>query len=212
TWDLKSPWETSIARSMAFGIGARTGRSASTLPPAFARRTARSKTSRAWTEFCSVRFSRQRPGNPEAHHGVPVGGGVPLARRRSQYPGRIEPRATAIDAHAGIPRLRCAAVRRRTGVSFGITILRPLPDVAGHVIEAEGVRRFRSHRVGAPPGVALEPGIAVRVGLVVSPEEARCGPGARCVFPLRLARQAISGLVQLPVEPGNVCLRVLPVD
>src|SRR4029079_14160117 len=91
----------------------------------------------------------------------------------------------------------------------------PLPDVAGHVEEAEAVRREGDdRRPGAvaalrPPGELPVPvvrtALAVSLRLVAPDEVAGVAPAARGQLPLGLARQLL-------VCPGGVRLGVLVGD
>ena len=96
-----------------------------------------------------------------------------------------------------------------------VPVGRPLPDVAGHVEEAEAVRREGAdRRPGAvaglrPPGELAVPvvrtSLAARFRLVAPDEVAAVEPAARGQLPLGLARQLLPG-------PGRVRLGVLVGD
>ena len=96
-----------------------------------------------------------------------------------------------------------------------IPVGRPLPDVAGHVVEAVAVRRERADGrrravavVGAPREVAVpvvrEP-LARRLGLVAPDVGRAVETAARRPLPLRLGRQRLAG-------PRGVGLGVLVRD
>src|SRR5207249_671224 len=102
--------------------------------------------------------------------------------------GRVAARARGIDVKAGL-----------------IPVVAPLPDVAGHVVQAEAVGRVGADRGGA--GVAVVGGVAAGEGAlegVGHPLAAGSGlvapvvglavePAAGGVLPLRLGRQALAG-------------------
>src|SRR5262249_39141468 len=106
------------------------------------------------------------------------------------------------------------AVRRRADVALVVAILRPLPDIAHHVVETEPVRGKRADR-RCLPGIPLA-ATGVAVGIVgcngVAPGIGRLWPGARriLVFSPRGQPIRLAGLLRQPsdvsfgIVPGNV--------
>src|SRR4051794_19406289 len=114
-------------------------------------------------------------------HGLPLAGGRPVAEavvRRAQVRAALD--HVAREPAVGV---RAAAVGRVRG-GGGVALTRPLPDVAGHVVEAVAVGRERAPRGRAAVSVDAEvlpgelplPRVRPRPAaweLVVAPREAR---------------------------------------
>src|SRR5262249_30915004 len=130
-----------------------------------------------------------------------------LPRRRAvaqAVVGRAEVRAALHDAarEAVVPGGSTAP----SGAGHGLEpVVRPLPDVAGHVVEAVAVRRIGLDRRGALvaveqqvlPGELALPGIGHHAALrreLLAPREGRAVQAtAGRVLPLGLARQRLAG-------------------
>src|SRR6187401_826819 len=83
--------------------------------------------------------------NPEARIFRADAGNRGVAIGRTQQPGVVVPGAPTEDAQAAIRGFDCRAVRRCTLIAVLVAVLHPLPDVAVHVVEAEGVPGQRPH-------------------------------------------------------------------
>src|SRR6478736_3936078 len=116
-----------------------------------------------------------------------------------------------------------AAVLRRANEIPMPAIPSPLPGIAEHTVEPEGVGP-EAVDIGQQPVVPLA-AAAVAIGFgdpnVVAPPARRGRAGPRSIFPFRLRRQAIGGVAvikrrmgsaSLVVQPGNVFLRVAPIE
>src|SRR6266566_895314 len=95
----------------------------------------------------------------------------------------MQPTAAAIDAHAAARTFGCGPIWRRFGVTAGVTILRPLPNVADDVAKAECIGGLQSHRVRMAIGIVFEPGVVGRVFVIVAPPEPHRCPSPRRIFP-----------------------------
>jgi hypothetical protein len=135
-----------------------------------------------------VTTSRKRPGHTESYNAVATVGGSPFACGRAQRPGPEDQRSSSIAPHAlpGPVRSRVAdagfvgaAIGWRAGVAFGVTILRPLPNIAGHVVKTKSVRGLQSHGMSLATRIVLVPGMIWRRSVIVAPPEARACPGTR---------------------------------
>src|SRR5271166_2577070 len=120
----------------------------------------------------------------------------------------------ADDAQVTIAARPGRTVVRRSFVVVAPTILRPLPDVADHIVEAESIRGERPDRRGllaaplAAAAVAVGHRLAVQLDLV-PPWISRLSSGARRIFVLALGEQPIV-LASDPGEPFHISLRIVP--
>src|SRR5262249_35157968 len=120
--------------------------------------------------------------------------------------GRIGPGAAAGAFAVAVGRAERIMRRALVVVTRLVIILPPLPDVAVHVEQPEGVGRVAADPGGPRQVLAARRGPvrkrAIEVGLVarrrLAPPERRAGPGPARVFPFRLGGQA--------VEPAGVAL------
>src|SRR5262245_10311314 len=123
---------------------------------------------------------RQRPRHPKAEVVESRVPGIPKPQRGAQELGKLEPRAAAYDAEFAIAR------PGRTVGGCGLVavvpaVLRPLPHIAVHLVEAprvwrESIDRHRLPPIGAFRAAAIGE-IAVVVGLV---GRDRAAPPERC--------------------------------
>src|SRR5262249_40994976 len=178
------------------------------------------------------------PGHSNAHIVEPVTRGALEPEGDTQQPRIREPGAAAQNAVAAGSRDPGRAVARRTAIALVIMIavLRPLPDVAERVIEAEGVggeapdRRRHGIAVAAGQerpracsasadvqlGGLIEP-VAVDADrfLLVAEAVARTAAGClhcpRGIFPFGFREQAVAPARFLP-NPIPVGLGVVPVQ
>ena len=81
-------------------------------------------------------------------------------------------------------------------------VLRPLPHVPQHVVQAPRVRRFLAHRLRAMPAVVAGPRNLVEIPVTI-PGRSR----SRRVLPLRLRRQPVPAPSGAPVQPPDERLR-----
>jgi len=97
------------------------------------------------------------------------------------------------------------------------SVLAPFPDIAVHVVEAEGIGREGAYRGGFLAVFARRRAVvavvAVEVGLVradaCSEVEGGAGAGTAGVFPFRFAGQPV-GVAALPTQPGAIGLGLVP--
>src|SRR6185369_3077889 len=115
--------------------------------------------------------------------------GVAVARGGADQARRIAPRAAAQDAALAIAGAPRRAVERAADVELVPAILDPFPDIAEHVVEAEGVRREarNRHRRASAEGATRADAVRVAGADHVAPVIGRRGAGARGIFPFRLA-------------------------
>src|SRR5215469_14868591 len=146
-------------------------------------------------------------------------GGISLAGRWTKEPSRVMPRPATINAKTSVSCFGRRPVVRRSRVGLRVTILRPLPDIAGHVVETETVSRLQTHWVRLTTRIFFEPSMGSRSALVVTPPEP--GGAARpCrILPFRFGGQAVwtvargrAESLQLPIEPGSVGLSIVPAN
>src|SRR4026209_2059471 len=151
----------------------------------------------------------QRSGNSEARvfdtdtasGGVAVGGAEEL--------GVVVPGPAAEDAETAVARCHRSAVRRRARIAVLVAVLDPLPDVAVHIVETEGVAGERPHVERLLAIEALRAAAVFEIGIVVrllvvdrgarGKRRVRVGSprhAARRVLPFRLRHQSV-GLARL---------------
>src|SRR6476469_2530739 len=91
----------------------------------------------------------KRPSDPETKVPEPVVGGEPVTARRAEESRSEEKRPAAHNTVITVTAFDPSrAVRRRAAGGVVVAILRPLPDIARHVVETEPVSRKRPHRRG----------------------------------------------------------------
>src|SRR5690242_2452191 len=102
-------------------------------------------------------------------------------------------------------------------VALRVTVLRPLPDISGHVEQSERVRGLGARLVSSPARVARIPRMIRRRIRGVTPPELRRRAGPCRILPLRLARQPIAhpswralGTAYLIVQPSDIRLCIDP--
>src|SRR6185437_15500274 len=106
----------------------------------------------------------KRPSDPETKVVEPVVGGEPITVRRAKEGRSEEPRPAFHDTARTVSTLDPSrAVRRRADIALVVAILRPLPDIAHHVVETELVRRKGADRRGLPGVPLAATGVAVGV-------------------------------------------------
>jgi hypothetical protein len=88
--------------------------------------------------------SSERPGDPKAAEATPQRRFDSVAIGRAKVCRSIAPGAAALDACRAVCALPCRPVGRSARVAGVTTILRPLPHVAVHVVQAVLSKRFRS--------------------------------------------------------------------
>src|ERR1700691_2521764 len=178
--------------------------------------------------------SRKRSSDAETHDGIAVVGRIAFSGGRAQQPRRKHPRATAINSEAiALAVLRLGVARRglvrapvggHAGVAVVVTVFGPLPNVAGHVVKAECVRRLRAHRMrlaaraekpltSCDTGVGSEPSVAGRAVRIIAPPEFGRGAGACGVLPFGFAGQAVRArMTGFLIQPCDIGFRILPTD
>src|SRR5262249_57150588 len=113
----------------------------------------------------------------------PMVGGKPVGVRRAEEGRSEEPGPAAHDTARTVSALDPSrAVRRRAYVALVVAILRPLTDIAHHVVETEPVRGKRADRRGLP-GVPL----AATGGAVGIVRADGIAPGIAVCVPARVA-------------------------
>src|SRR5205823_3183375 len=136
---------------------------------------------RAWPR-CSLDLRCKRPSDPETKVSEPVVGAEPVAARRAQEGRSEEIGPGAHDTVRTVSALDPGrAVDRRADVGGVVAILRPLADIAHHVVETESVRRKGADRRGLPGVPLAATGVAVGIvrADVIAPRIGRLCPGAR---------------------------------
>jgi hypothetical protein len=88
--------------------------------------------------------SSQRPGDPKAGEAAPQHRFDSVAIGRAKVCRSIAPGAAALDACRAVCTHPCRPVGRSACVAGVTAILRPLPHVAVHVVQAVLSKRFRS--------------------------------------------------------------------
>src|SRR5262249_61130753 len=110
---------------------------------------------------------------------------------RAKYTSGLVPPAASIDTKHLLSHFGRSPIFRRSTVASRVTILRPLPDIARHVVHTETVRRLQTHWVRSPTGIFFVPSMISSGTLVVTPPEP--GGSARpCrILPFRFGGQAV---------------------
>ena len=83
----------------------------------------------------------KRPGDPEPEPAGRLIGELPVSVRRAEVAWIEDQETAADDADSAIAARPWRAVGRRASVALVPAILRPLHNVADHVVETESVRR-----------------------------------------------------------------------
>src|SRR5215469_10272598 len=120
-------------------------------PPKFPKRRRKRDREISLERERNKELRRKRPRDPETKVVEPVVGGEPVAVRRAEEGRGEEPGPAAHDTARTISTLDPSrAVRRCADVALVVAILRPLPDIAHHVVETEPVSGKRADRRGLP--------------------------------------------------------------
>src|SRR5205814_10369242 len=77
-----------------------------------------------------------------------------------------------------------AAIGWHAGVAFRVTILRPLPNIADHVVQTKSIRGLQSHGMSLPNRIVLVPGMIWRQSFIFTPLEAGACPRTRGILPV----------------------------
>jgi hypothetical protein len=177
TWSLPDGWQT----------GHLSARSGST--PRSMLSTASARPAPPW------RWLRgKRTGDPETKAVASTGEGCHVAIRRAD--SSVSPRTTASDTTAAFAARPWRAIGRRSLVIGVPAILRPLPDVADHIVETKSIRGERPDRRGLlfVPFAAAADAIGYRLAVqldIIAPGILRLSSGARRIFVLGLGQQPI---------------------
>ena len=141
------------------------------------------------------------PGNAEPRAEAPVVGVAREARRRADERGSAAPgRTTANDTPAVTSSCPCIAIRWCPIVVVVPAILRPLPNIAMHVMDFEFVGRKAADRCCVYPLIATNskpvaafvfPVIGKIVARLIAPPVFRHRSCAGHIFPFRFAQQTI---------------------
>src|SRR5262249_43836532 len=112
--------------------------------------------------------SGKNPGNTQADEVDPVVGYEPVAVSRAHEPRTHEPGAAAKNARAiGFVGWSGAILGSGRVSFFVVAVLYPLPDIAVHVVKAEGVGLELADRCGLLPVPLAPASIAVRHDLTI---------------------------------------------
>src|SRR4029079_8621587 len=108
----------------------------------------------------------QRPGNSKARvfDADPASGGVAVGG--AEELGIVVPGSTAQDAESAVAGGPGSAVRRRARIAALVAVLDPLPDVAVHIVETEGVAGERPHVERLLAVEALRAAAVFEIGVV----------------------------------------------
>ena len=131
----------------------------------------------------------EHPGHAETVEDAPKPGAGPSTVGRAQVARRRRPSTAPDNTSGAIPTLPRHLGGRRALVTLVPTVLRKLPHVAVHVVQAEPVCPVRPCRSRSPYITAV---IGQTFRSHVPEVVPRLGPRARRVLPLGLAQQAVT--------------------
>src|SRR5204863_6808825 len=115
----------------------------------------------------------------------------PFAGGRAQRPGPEDQRSSAIDPHALLGTVTSrvayagfvgAAIDWHAGVAFRVTILRPLPNIAGHVVQTKSIHGLQSHGSRLPKRICLVTCMICRRSVNGKPPVAHASPRTRRIY------------------------------
>jgi len=108
--------------------------------------------------------------------------GPPIAASRSRT--RVHPRAPTVHLTGAVAGCPCTSIARCAGVVSVPTVLRPLPDVAMHVVQPKRVRLLLGHRIR----LGFQSGKALIARIAVATDDALINPGQFNADDIRGAR------------------------
>src|SRR5262249_26621150 len=140
--------------------------------------------------LCRSELGRKVPGAPKAGIVVPVVLLVPVAVRRARIFRIVVPGTAADEMFLAILCRPRRAIGGRPVVVLIVTILHPLPHIAGHVVEAELIVVERSDRGGFLFAPLVFAAMAIGVFFVdlIAPVKGRRGAGTSRVYPFGLGK------------------------